>query len=72
MDITVPITPEKPPKIRYNVPISLWLVENNHLEDQLYNAVGILLSILFDIFVPIEVLSIFLQCVAMPVLVLLT
>jgi len=25
----VPIIPEKPPKIKYNVPISLWLVENN-------------------------------------------
>jgi hypothetical protein len=36
IDIVVPITPESPPKIRYKVPISLWLVEKSHLEDQLY------------------------------------
>ena len=46
MDMTVPITPENAPKIKYRVPISLWFVENNHLEDQLYNAVGILVRIM--------------------------
>jgi hypothetical protein len=35
MDKTVPITPETPPKIKYKVPISLWLVEYSHLDDQL-------------------------------------
>jgi hypothetical protein len=28
-DNAVPITPEKAPKIKYKVPITLWLVENN-------------------------------------------
>ena len=32
----VPITPEKTPKIKYNVPISLWLVEQNHLKIKLF------------------------------------
>ena len=27
----VPMTPEKPPKIKYKVRMSLWFVENNHL-----------------------------------------
>jgi hypothetical protein len=36
MDIVVPNTPEKAPKIRYNTPMSLWFVENNHLDDQEY------------------------------------
>lgn len=27
----VPTIPDQNPKIKYNVPISLWLVENNHL-----------------------------------------
>jgi hypothetical protein len=27
MDTTKPKTPEKAPKIKYNVPITLWLVE---------------------------------------------
>jgi hypothetical protein len=26
-----PKTPEKAPKVKYNVPIFLWFVENNHL-----------------------------------------
>jgi hypothetical protein len=30
-DRIVPNTPEKAANIRYRVPISLWLVENNHL-----------------------------------------
>ncbi len=33
-DKVVPATPERAPKSKYNVPISLWLVENNHLEHQ--------------------------------------
>ena len=32
IDIVVPNILEKPPKIRYKIPISLWLVEKNHLE----------------------------------------
>ena len=28
--ILVPRTPAHPPKIRYNVPMSLWFVEKNH------------------------------------------
>jgi hypothetical protein len=28
-DKVVPTTPEKAPKIKYNVPMSLWFVENN-------------------------------------------
>jgi len=34
-DIVVPITPENAPKSRYNVPMSLWLVENSQREIQL-------------------------------------
>jgi len=30
-DNAVPTIPEKVPKIKYKVPMSLWLVENNHL-----------------------------------------
>jgi hypothetical protein len=29
MDSNVPIIPAKAPKIKYNVPISLWFVEQN-------------------------------------------
>jgi hypothetical protein len=32
IDIVVPKTPEKAPKIIYKTPISLWLVENNQRE----------------------------------------
>jgi|TARA_B110000008_G_scaffold223187_1_gene223852 hypothetical protein len=31
IDTTKPKTPEKAPKIKYKVPIILWLVEKNHL-----------------------------------------
>ena len=34
-DNTVPTTPAKAPKIKYNDPISLWLVEQNHLRKKL-------------------------------------
>jgi hypothetical protein len=27
---SVPMTPAKAPKVKYNVPMSLWLVEKNH------------------------------------------
>jgi hypothetical protein len=37
----VPNTPENAPKIKYKTPISLWLVENNHLVAKLYKPVGI-------------------------------
>jgi len=37
MDIVVPNILEKPPKIRYRIPISLWLVEKNHLEKKEYS-----------------------------------
>jgi len=37
IDIVVPNTLEKPPKIRYKIPISLWLVEKSHLEEKEYN-----------------------------------
>jgi hypothetical protein len=30
VDINVPTTPEKAPKSKYKVPISLWFVEKNH------------------------------------------
>jgi len=42
IDRVVPITPDTAPKIRYKVPISLWLVEKSHLDDQLYAAEAIL------------------------------
>ncbi len=29
--MVVPKTPEKAPNTKYKIPISLWLVENNHL-----------------------------------------
>jgi hypothetical protein len=29
----VPKTPENAPKSKYKIPISLWLVENNHLDE---------------------------------------
>jgi hypothetical protein len=32
----VPITPAKAPKKRYNVPISLWFVENSQRSDHLW------------------------------------
>jgi hypothetical protein len=32
-----PSTPENAPKIKYNVPIFLWLVENNHLTIQAFS-----------------------------------
>jgi hypothetical protein len=35
-DKTVPITPAKAPKMKYNVPISLWFVEKSHLDDHWY------------------------------------
>lgn len=37
IDIVVPRTPEKAPKIRYKIPISLWFVEKNHLDTNKYN-----------------------------------
>jgi hypothetical protein len=36
-DKNVPIIPATPPKIRYSVPISLWLVEQNHLHKKRKN-----------------------------------
>jgi hypothetical protein len=32
MDTTKPKTPEKAPKIKYNVPITLWFVEKSQRE----------------------------------------
>jgi hypothetical protein len=32
----VPIIPEKPPKIKYSIPISLWLTEKSHLDEKEY------------------------------------
>jgi len=32
METTNPKTPEKAPKMKYNVPIILWFVENNQRE----------------------------------------
>jgi len=34
IDIEVPKMPENPPKIRYNKPMSLWLVEKSHLDEK--------------------------------------
>jgi hypothetical protein len=34
--MVVPIIPEKPPKIKYNIPISLWLTEKSHLDEKEY------------------------------------
>ena len=38
IDIVVPITPENAPKTKYKIPMSLWLVENNHLETKEYRS----------------------------------
>ena len=35
MDKVVPEIPEKTPKMRYKVPISLWLVEKNQRDKKL-------------------------------------
>jgi hypothetical protein len=34
IDMVVPSTLEKPPKIRYRRPMSLWFVEKSHLEEK--------------------------------------
>jgi len=34
--MVVPKTPENAPNTKYKIPISLWLVENSHLDIKLY------------------------------------
>lgn len=34
--MVVPKTPEKAPNTKYKIPISLWFVENSHLDIKLY------------------------------------
>jgi len=36
----VPTIPDHAPKIKYNVPISLWFVENNHCRGKMAEILG--------------------------------
>lgn len=44
IDSIVPITPANAPKIKYNVPMSLWFVENNQREAHKYNELLIIFT----------------------------